>query len=74
MFGWGWFGKWFRNEPRAMDREHMEERMKKEGMMKADGTISVDRDFDPELNAMMRDMNADDADADASLQAAPDER
>lgn len=65
--GWGWVKERF--VPKPLDQARMEERMKKEGTLKADGTIAVDREFDAELNALARELKAIDADVSAELDA-----
>ncbi len=63
----GWVKERF--VPKPLDEARMEERMKKEGTLKADGTIAVDREFDAELNALARELKAIDADVSAELDA-----
>ena len=59
---------WFRHQPKsASDRADIEQQLKREGLMKADGTISVDKDFDAELNAELKEMNTVDGDTEKEL-------
>ncbi|MCC6934762.1 MAG: hypothetical protein IT406_03705 [Candidatus Yanofskybacteria bacterium] len=67
VFGWGWVKQ--RIMPRPMDRVRMEQQLQKEGVLKSDGTIAADKEFDVELNALARELNALDADAAAELDA-----
>jgi len=62
-------GHWFKKAPELPDRARMEQQLKKEGLMKADGKVSVDADFDAELNAEIKEMNSIDADTEKDLQA-----
>lgn len=58
-FGWGWFSDWFKPKPKpVLDKGRMERELKKTGAMKADGTVSVDKEFDAELNSVIREMDA----------------
>ena len=69
IFGMGVMGNWFNTKPQLLDRARMEQELKKTGAMKTDGTILVDKDFDGELNAIIREMNAIEKDAGAELEA-----
>lgn len=71
LFGFGAVGKIIKHKP--ADRAAIERVMKKEGTMKANGTVSVDTAFDYEINAILRELNAVDAEAAKQLRTLPDE-
>jgi hypothetical protein len=80
FFSWGFIKdtttnirSYIQNKPR-MDRAAVEKQMKKDGTMKADGTISVDKDFDTEFNAILKELNSLDAEADVQLTVTPEDK
>jgi hypothetical protein len=50
-----------------MDESRLQQELNAEGALKADGTVSVDKEFDTELNALIRDMNSAEKDGGAEL-------
>ncbi len=66
-FGWGWFSKWFKPKPQPLDKGRMEQELKRSGVMKEDGTVSVDKEFDAELNSIIREMDSIEKDGGAEL-------
>ena len=54
------------NRRDAADREAMEQELRDAGLMSDDGTIVADDEFDAELNALSRELNA--AESDGSLE------
>lgn len=67
IFGWGFLGKWFKPKPQPLDKGRMEQELKRSGVMKENGTVSVDREFDAELNSIIREMDAIEKDGGAEL-------
>lgn len=55
--------------PGSADRAEVERELKDEGVMDEDGTIAADAEFDAELNAMTRELNAADSEGGAELDA-----
>ncbi len=66
-FAWGWFNNWLTPKSQPMDKARMEQELKKTGAMDDNGTVSVDKEFDTELNAIIREINSIESDDGAEL-------
>lgn len=55
--------------PEVLEREEMERELKDEGAMNEDGTLTADTEFDTELNAMTKELNAVDSEGGTELDA-----
>ena len=50
-----------------LDKAAVEQELKKEGVMNSDGTIKADAEFDAELNALNKELNAAEGDSGTEL-------
>lgn len=53
--------------PDRTDRAAREQQLKDEGVMQSDGTINADAEFDAELNALQKELNAVESEGGSAL-------
>ena len=66
-FGWTqhWFDRWFHQPP--TDQASMQQALKDQGALKQNGQVSTGTEFDSELNAQLKELNAADTDSTTQL-------